>query len=173
MTLHPHVRRLLAAATTLAALGLPSAAHAGWYAAEPVDGPAEIVEDEVLWRELKDRFGDYFKGGMGAESIKDLLASLDRLGTNLLMVEPGGGFMGREDAVLPTTSEAMLRPSSKNSSNELLGPRVKGDSPEFGIGTGPDGGDVECGQAFSLVDDPLFLQIFDHLRVDPAHRPEP
>ncbi|HJR44224.1 MAG TPA: DNA-directed RNA polymerase subunit beta' [Actinomycetota bacterium] len=39
--------------------------------------PKEIVEDEVLWRELKDRYGDYFKGGMGAESIKDLLASLD------------------------------------------------------------------------------------------------
>jgi DNA-directed RNA polymerase subunit beta' len=40
-------------------------------------GPKLIVEDEVLWRELKDRYGDYFKGGMGAESIKDLLASLD------------------------------------------------------------------------------------------------
>src|SRR5687767_9783337 len=39
--------------------------------------PKQIVEDEMIWRELKDRFGDYFKGGMGAESIKDLLASLD------------------------------------------------------------------------------------------------
>jgi DNA-directed RNA polymerase subunit beta' len=37
----------------------------------------EIVDDEVVWRELKDRYGDYFRGGMGAESIKDLLASLD------------------------------------------------------------------------------------------------
>jgi DNA-directed RNA polymerase subunit beta' len=40
-------------------------------------GPKMIIEDEVLWRELKDRYGDYFKGGMGAESIKELLASLD------------------------------------------------------------------------------------------------
>jgi DNA-directed RNA polymerase subunit beta' len=37
----------------------------------------EIVEDEVIWREMKDRYGDYFKGGMGAEAIKDLLSSLD------------------------------------------------------------------------------------------------
>ncbi|MDQ3646436.1 MAG: DNA-directed RNA polymerase subunit beta' [Actinomycetota bacterium] len=39
--------------------------------------PKQIVDDEILWRELKDRFGDYFKGGMGAEAIKDLLAALD------------------------------------------------------------------------------------------------
>jgi DNA-directed RNA polymerase subunit beta' len=36
-----------------------------------------IEENEIIWRELKDRYGEYFKGGMGAESIKDLLASLD------------------------------------------------------------------------------------------------
>jgi DNA-directed RNA polymerase subunit beta' len=39
--------------------------------------PKQIKDDEIIWRELKDRFGDYFKGGMGAESIKDLLGSLD------------------------------------------------------------------------------------------------
>jgi DNA-directed RNA polymerase subunit beta' len=37
----------------------------------------EIIDDEVIWRELKDRYGEYFKGGMGAESIKDLIAGLD------------------------------------------------------------------------------------------------
>jgi putative ABC transport system permease protein len=47
--------------------------------------------------------------GISESSRSHLLASLDRLGTNLLMVEPGGGFMGREDAVLPSTSETMLR----------------------------------------------------------------
>ena len=36
-----------------------------------------IVDDEIVWRELKDRYGDYFKGGMGAESIQDLLGALD------------------------------------------------------------------------------------------------
>jgi DNA-directed RNA polymerase subunit beta' len=37
----------------------------------------QIVDDEIQWRELKDRYGEYFQGGMGAESIKDLIANLD------------------------------------------------------------------------------------------------
>ncbi|MGH2752693.1 MAG: DNA-directed RNA polymerase subunit beta' [Actinomycetota bacterium] len=37
----------------------------------------QIVDDEIQWRELKDRYGEYFHGGMGAESIKDLIANLD------------------------------------------------------------------------------------------------
>jgi DNA-directed RNA polymerase subunit beta' len=37
----------------------------------------EIVDNEELWRELKDRYEDYFKGGMGAEAIKELLTNLD------------------------------------------------------------------------------------------------
>jgi DNA-directed RNA polymerase subunit beta' len=36
----------------------------------------QIIDDEILWRELKDRYGDYFKGGMGAEAIKELLAQI-------------------------------------------------------------------------------------------------
>ena len=45
--------------------------------------PKKIVNDEQLFRELKDRFGSpygfgvYFRGGMGAESIRDLLKDLD------------------------------------------------------------------------------------------------
>jgi DNA-directed RNA polymerase subunit beta' len=44
--------------------------------------PKQIVNDEQLFRELKDRFGSpygfgvYFRGGMGAESIRDLLKDL-------------------------------------------------------------------------------------------------
>jgi putative ABC transport system permease protein len=47
--------------------------------------------------------------GISESSKAHLLASLDKLGTNLLVVQPGQGFIGDEDAVLPTTSEAMLR----------------------------------------------------------------
>ena len=47
--------------------------------------------------------------GISESSKSHLLAALDKLGTNLLVVEPGQGFIGDEDAVLPTTSEAMLR----------------------------------------------------------------
>jgi DNA-directed RNA polymerase subunit beta' len=45
--------------------------------------PKQIVNDEQLFRELKDRFGSpygfgvYFRGGMGAEAIRDLLKDLD------------------------------------------------------------------------------------------------
>src|SRR5437763_1017240 len=41
------------------------------------------VNDETLFRELKDRFGspygfgEYFRGGMGAESVRDLLQQVD------------------------------------------------------------------------------------------------
>src|SRR5437879_9378892 len=45
--------------------------------------PKMIVNDEQIFRELKDRFGSpygfgvYFRGGMGAEAIRDLLKELD------------------------------------------------------------------------------------------------
>ncbi len=35
--------------------------------------PRKIIEDELLWRELKDRFGEHFEGGMGAEAIARLI----------------------------------------------------------------------------------------------------
>jgi len=39
--------------------------------------PKQLVIDELLYRELRDRFGEYFTGGMGAEAIRDLLAAID------------------------------------------------------------------------------------------------
>ena len=37
----------------------------------------QLVTDELLYRELRDRFGEYFTGGMGAEAIKSLLQNMD------------------------------------------------------------------------------------------------
>src|SRR5207237_9799822 len=37
----------------------------------------KIVEDELLWRELADRYGEYFEGGMGAEAIARLIDRID------------------------------------------------------------------------------------------------
>ncbi|MHB1536555.1 MAG: DNA-directed RNA polymerase subunit beta', partial [Acidimicrobiales bacterium] len=37
----------------------------------------KIIEDELLWRELRDRYGEYFRGGMGAEAIAQLIAEID------------------------------------------------------------------------------------------------
>jgi len=45
--------------------------------------PKEVVNDETVFRELKDRFGspfgwgEYFRGGMGAEAVRDLLEQID------------------------------------------------------------------------------------------------
>ncbi|MDP9405766.1 MAG: DNA-directed RNA polymerase subunit beta' [Actinomycetota bacterium] len=39
--------------------------------------PRQLVTDELLYRELRDRFGEYFTGGMGAEAIRDLLEQID------------------------------------------------------------------------------------------------
>ncbi len=37
----------------------------------------KIIEDELLWRELSSRYGEYFEGGMGAETIADLISRID------------------------------------------------------------------------------------------------
>src|SRR5581483_10633038 len=43
----------------------------------------DVINDEAVFRELKDRFGspfgwgEYFRGGMGAEAIRDLLEQID------------------------------------------------------------------------------------------------
>src|SRR5262244_1710662 len=37
----------------------------------------DLEGDEILYREMRDRFGRYFRGGMGAQAIQDRLASFD------------------------------------------------------------------------------------------------
>jgi DNA-directed RNA polymerase subunit beta' len=39
--------------------------------------PKILISDETLYREMKTRYGNYFRGGMGAEAIKDLLVRVD------------------------------------------------------------------------------------------------
>ncbi|HVE91543.1 MAG TPA: DNA-directed RNA polymerase subunit beta', partial [Actinomycetota bacterium] len=38
--------------------------------------PKQLIAEDV-WRQLRDSYNDYFKGGMGAEAIKDLLRALN------------------------------------------------------------------------------------------------
>ncbi len=37
----------------------------------------KIIEDELLWREMRDKYGEYFEGGTGAEAIKALIDRID------------------------------------------------------------------------------------------------
>ncbi len=39
--------------------------------------PKHLIADEQLYREMKLRWGNYFRGGMGAEAVKDLLSQMD------------------------------------------------------------------------------------------------
>ncbi len=39
--------------------------------------PRKIIEDELLWRELRFRYEEYFEGGMGAEVIQRLIDRID------------------------------------------------------------------------------------------------
>ena len=39
--------------------------------------PKKLIEDERVWRDLVDRYSEYFSGGMGADSVRDLIATLD------------------------------------------------------------------------------------------------
>ncbi|MEX0873542.1 MAG: DNA-directed RNA polymerase subunit beta' [Actinomycetota bacterium] len=38
--------------------------------------PKQLIAEDI-WRYLRDTYGEYFRGGMGAEAIKDLLRALD------------------------------------------------------------------------------------------------
>src|ERR1051325_1565597 len=50
----------------------------------------KIIEDELLWRELKDRYGEFFEGGMGAEAIARLIDRID-LDEEEIKLRGGGG----------------------------------------------------------------------------------
>ncbi|MFA9432996.1 DNA-directed RNA polymerase subunit beta' [Egicoccus sp. AB-alg2] len=37
----------------------------------------QLIQEELIYRDMRDRFGDYFTGGMGAEAVRALLDNLD------------------------------------------------------------------------------------------------
>jgi DNA-directed RNA polymerase subunit beta' len=39
--------------------------------------PKDLITEELVYRDMRDRFGDYFTGGMGAEAVRDLLDRID------------------------------------------------------------------------------------------------
>ncbi len=65
----------------------------------------KIIEDEMLWRELHDRYGEYFEGGMGADAIERLIdrIDLDEEEVKLRVADRPAG--GPEAAVGPAQAE--------------------------------------------------------------------
>jgi DNA-directed RNA polymerase subunit beta' len=39
--------------------------------------PKQLVQDELVYRDMKARYGDHFRGGMGAEAVRELLELID------------------------------------------------------------------------------------------------
>jgi DNA-directed RNA polymerase subunit beta' len=77
--------------------------------------PKVLINDETLYREMKLRYGDYFRGGMGAEAVKDLLQqiNLDELSSELRTQIKEGKGQKRAKAVKRLKVVAAFK-SSKN-----------------------------------------------------------
>jgi DNA-directed RNA polymerase subunit beta' len=60
-----------------------------------------LINDETLYREMKMRYGTYFRGGMGADAVKDLLSQidLDELGEELRTTIRDGKGQKRQKAI--------------------------------------------------------------------------
>ncbi|HEX6380554.1 MAG TPA: DNA-directed RNA polymerase subunit beta', partial [Acidimicrobiia bacterium] len=39
--------------------------------------PKQLIDDEREWRDLQDRYAEYFAGGMGAQAVEELISRLD------------------------------------------------------------------------------------------------
>ncbi|MGI8412350.1 MAG: DNA-directed RNA polymerase subunit beta', partial [Solirubrobacteraceae bacterium] len=66
--------------------------------------PKDVVNDETTFRELKDRFGspyglgEYFRGGMGAEAVRDLLQQVDLAAESDILQEQVKTAKGQKQA---------------------------------------------------------------------------
>jgi DNA-directed RNA polymerase subunit beta' len=66
--------------------------------------PKDVINDETTFRELKDRFGspfgwgEYFRGGMGAEGVRDLLEQVDLEAEGELLEETINTSKGQKQA---------------------------------------------------------------------------
>ncbi len=74
-----------------------------------------LISDETLYRELKLRYGNYFRGGMGAEAVKDLLqqVNLEDLGNELRTQIREGKGQKKQKAIKRLKVVSAFR-SSKN-----------------------------------------------------------
>jgi DNA-directed RNA polymerase subunit beta' len=60
--------------------------------------PKQLVDDERIWRELTDRYQEYFAGGMGAESVKDLISRIDMIAEEASLKETIATSKGQRKA---------------------------------------------------------------------------
>ena len=104
--------------------------------------PKKVVNDEQLFRELKDRFGSpygfgvYFRGGMGAESIRDLLRDLDLTEESRSAARDDPDLEGPEAAARDQAAEGRQRVHQVREQARVDDPRGDPGDP---AGAAPDG----------------------------------
>ncbi|CAN5847614.1 DNA-directed RNA polymerase subunit beta' [soil metagenome] len=83
--------------------------------------PKTLVESEGLWRAIVDRYEGYFKGGMGAESVKHLLDHLD-LDAELARLEADLNANSAQKRQRATQRMKVVRPfwEGKNRPRDLI-----------------------------------------------------
>src|SRR5204863_31175 len=87
----------------------------------------DVINDEAVFRELKDRFGspfgwgEYFRGGMGAEAVRDLLEQVDLERECAELEEVINTSKGQKQA----RAVKRLRVASSGRSVIVAGPRLK------------------------------------------------
>ncbi len=69
----------------------------------------KIIEDEILWRELKFRYEDYFEGGMGAEAIQSLIDRIDFDNEEIVLREMIDALDGRRPLSAQRRQKAIKR----------------------------------------------------------------
>jgi len=84
--------------------------------------PKMLIPNEALYREMKSRYGDYFRGGMGAEAIRDLLdqINLEELAAGLRTIIAEGKGQAKERATKRLKVVAALKGSSNHPSWMIL-----------------------------------------------------
>ena len=103
--------------------------------------PKQVIADETLFRELKDRFGspfgwgEYFRGGMGAEAVRDLLQQVD-LDAEREDLEDQVKTAKGQEAVARGEAPEGRRPSSLGQQARGHDPRGRAGDP---AGAAPDG----------------------------------
>jgi DNA-directed RNA polymerase subunit beta' len=71
--------------------------------------PRQIIDDELLWQELRIRYSEFFEGGMGAEVILKLLDRLDLDEEELKVREAIDALDGRKQLSVQRRQKAIKR----------------------------------------------------------------
>src|SRR5256885_14556674 len=114
----------------------------------------DVIADETVFRELKDRFGspfgfgEYFRGGMGAEAVRDLLEQVDLEAERESLEEEVKTAKGQKQSrAVKRLKVVSAFINSDNKPEHMILEAVPGIPPELRPMVQLDGGRFEIGRA--------------------------